>query len=148
MYLDLGGTSLVSLDIKAASKQEAEAIFNHIQESHRVPTCQTAQGSLVTSTARLTHHEPEVEEEPSIEPGPEGRQATLSYNSQAETEKVPSRKENEKFPHPDYTSSDEWRRVHHEDQVGVTPAPYAKVCLPLLTLYVMNWTRRVVDRNN
>lgn len=86
VYLDLGGATPASFDFQAASKQEAEAIFNKIQESKQksrishpaaaVPTppsirdsvvststYQTAQGSPVVTAASATYpSEPAYEE--------------------------------------------------------------------------------------
>ncbi|KAF9361355.1 cytoskeletal protein binding protein [Mortierella sp. NVP85] len=100
VYLDLGGTSPVSLDFQAASAQDAMAISNKIQGSKqrsRIPrpvaptssvlvshlmsasTCLTAEVSLNASAAYIAHHEPEPveegpayeEERPHTEPEPE-----------------------------------------------------------------------------
>ncbi|KAI1306540.1 cytoskeletal protein binding protein [Mortierella claussenii] len=83
VYLELGGSSPASFDFQAASKQEAEAIFNKIQESKQksrishptaaasvsapsvrdsvvsTSTYQTAQGSPSLSSASATYHQPE-----------------------------------------------------------------------------------------
>ncbi|KAF9191117.1 cytoskeletal protein binding protein [Haplosporangium sp. Z 11] len=93
VYLDLGGSSPASFDFQAASKQEAEAIFNKIQDSKQksrisrpasvavasppsvrdsvvsTSTYQTAQGSPSITHANAayaaepTHEEPVYEEE-------------------------------------------------------------------------------------
>ncbi|KAF8924998.1 cytoskeletal protein binding protein [Dissophora ornata] len=91
VFLELGGTAPASFDFQAASKQEAEAIFNKIQESKQksrisqpsaaapsiisvrdsvvsTSTYQTAQGSPNFSEASASYQHPEpVEEEPVYE---------------------------------------------------------------------------------
>ncbi|KAF9129268.1 cytoskeletal protein binding protein, partial [Linnemannia schmuckeri] len=71
VYLDLGGSTPASFDFQAASKQEAEAIFNKIQESKQksrishptaaVPTPPSIRDSVVsTSTYQTAQGSPNV----------------------------------------------------------------------------------------
>jgi hypothetical protein len=139
VYLDLGGTSPVSLDFQAASKQEAEAIFNEIQISRSlvrhsmlVSTCQTTQGSPNASGAHVPYHESEPilnDEEQYIELGPvcEGRWGIAMYDFQAETEEELTIKENDELWVLDHVSSDGWLVVQLGDQVGIVPASYVRI---------------------
>jgi hypothetical protein len=66
------------------------------------------------------------------------------YDFQAETEEELTISENDEIWVLDYVSSEEWWRVQRDDQVGIVPASYVRVCLSLSTLNGMDWTRRIV----
>jgi hypothetical protein len=157
VYLDLGGSTPASFDFQAASKQEAEAIFNKIQESKQksrisrpavtapsvrdstvsTSTYQTAQGSPVAASTPV-HHQPEpAYEEPAyeepqqeyVEPEPvcEGKWAVAMYDFTAETEEELTIHEHDELWVSDYVSSEEWWKCQLGDQVGIVPASYIRV---------------------
>ena len=123
-------------------------------------TCLTAEVTLDASAAAyITYHEPEPveegpayneEERPHTEPEPEseGRWAIALYDFQAESEDELTIKENDELWVLDHIHGEGWWTVQLEDQVGFVPGSYVRVCLSLLTLHVMDWTRRFVNGNN
>lgn len=160
VYLDLGGANPASFDFSASTKQEAEAIFNKIQESKQKsrltsPSSSTAsitpppaipsiRDSVVSTSTYQTaqSHEDPIEEEPvhyeeevqhiPEQPICEGRWAVAMYDFVAETEEELSIQENDELWILDYVSSEEWWRAQRGDQVGIVPASYIRVCINTL----------------